>query len=55
MSLIDLIDNSKTDKNTVHSYIELYEKLLCSQKESAKNVLEVGIYNGGSIKLWKNG
>jgi cephalosporin hydroxylase len=54
MSLIELIDNSKTDKNTVHSYIELYEKLLCSQKESAKNVLEVGIYNGGSIKLWKD-
>jgi hypothetical protein len=54
MSLIEYIDNSKTDKNTVHSYIELYEKLLCSQKESAKNVLEVGIYNGGSIKLWKD-
>ena len=54
MSLIELIDNSKTDKNTVHSYIDLYEKLLCSQKYSAKNILEVGIYNGGSIKLWKD-
>jgi cephalosporin hydroxylase len=54
MSLIELIDNSKTDKNTLHSYIELYEKLLCSQKETAKNVLEVGIYNGGSIKLWRD-
>ena len=54
MSLIELIDNSRTDKNTVHSYIDLYEKLLHSQKESAKNVLEVGIYKGGSIKLWRD-
>lgn len=49
MSLIELIDNSRTDKNTVHSYIDLYEKLLHSQKESAKNVLEVGIYKGGVL------
>jgi hypothetical protein len=52
MSLVDLADNSRTDKNTVHSYLPLYEKLLCSRKESAKNVLEIGICHGGSIKLW---
>lgn len=52
MSLIQLIDNSRTDKNTTHSYLELYEKLLIDKKETAKNVLEVGIQNGGSIKLW---
>ena len=49
-----LIDNSITDKNTIHSYLPLYEKLLTSKKETAKCVLEVGIYNGGSIKLWKD-
>ena len=54
MSLEELIDNSKTDKNTTHSYLPLYQKLLISKKESAKNVLEVGIYNGGSIKLWND-
>jgi hypothetical protein len=59
MSLISLIDNSKTDKNTVHSYLELYEHLLNKKKETAQNVLEVGIgnfgdKNGGSIKLWRN-
>jgi hypothetical protein len=52
MSLIDLVDNSRTDKNTTHSYLDLYEKLLFSKKETAKNVLEVGICDGGSIKLW---
>ena len=54
MSLVELVDNSRTDKNTVHSYLELYEKLLCGKKTTAKNVLEIGIYNGGSIKLWSD-
>lgn len=57
MSLLEIVDNSRTDKNTVHSYLHLYENLLMSKKETAKNVLEVGIgpfleSNGGSIKLW---
>ncbi len=59
MSLEELVDNSRTDKNTTHSYLPLYQKLLISKKETAKNVLEVGIgdfgpKNGGSIKLWRN-
>ena len=54
MSLEELVDNSKTDKNTVHSYLPLYQKLLENKKESAKNVLEIGISKGGSIKLWSD-
>jgi glutaredoxin-related protein len=54
MSLEELVDNTKTDKNTLHSYLPLYQKLLISKKETAKNVLEVGISNGGSIKLWSD-
>jgi hypothetical protein len=54
MSLEQIVDNSRTDKNTAHSYLPLYQKLLISKKETAKNVLEIGIYNGGSIKLWKD-
>jgi hypothetical protein len=52
MSLESIVDNSRTDKNTVHSYLPLYDKLLKNKKQSAKQVLEVGIANGGSIKLW---
>jgi hypothetical protein len=52
MNLIDIIDNERTDKNTIHSYIPLYEDLLNKKKETAKNILEVGIDRGGSIKLW---
>jgi len=59
MSLESLVDNSLTDKNTIHSYLPLYQTLLEKKKETAKNVLEVGIgdfnnKNGGSIKLWKD-
>jgi SAM-dependent methyltransferase len=53
MSLSDIVDNTRTDKNTVHSYLGLYETLLRPRKERATSVLEVGIaHGGGSIKLW---
>lgn len=54
MSLVELADNSRTDKNTVHSYLPLYQQLLIHKKETAKNVLEVGVHHGGSIKLWSD-
>jgi len=54
MSLEQIVDNLRTDKNTVHSYLPLYQKLLIGKKETARNVLEVGICNGGSIKLWSD-
>ena len=47
-------NNKFTDKGTLHSYLPLYEKLLAPIKETAINVLEVGICvcvdkNGGSL------
>jgi cephalosporin hydroxylase len=54
MSLQSIVDNSRSDKNTVHSYLDLYQNLLIGKKETAKNVLEIGIYYGGSIKLWSD-
>jgi hypothetical protein len=56
---MSLINNIYTDKGTIHSYLRLYEKLLNPIKDTAKNVLEVGIgdfnnKNGGSLLLWKN-
>lgn len=52
LTLKDLVDNSRTDKNTTHSYLDLYEMLLSPKKDSAKRVLEIGVQTGGSIKLW---
>ena len=61
MSLVDLVKiNKRTDKNTTHSYLPLYDELLLRKKYSSKNILEIGIglpwenkTNGGSIKLWE--
>ena len=58
--LSELVDNNLTDKNTTHSYLDLYQELLFSKKESAKHVLEIGIgswgcrKSGGSITLWRD-
>jgi len=54
LSLVDLADNSRTDKNTAHSYLPLYDTLFSRLREKAVNVLEVGIQTGGSIKLWRD-
>ena len=55
--LTDYCDNALTDKNTVHSYLEIYEALFQQKKFTAKEVLEIGIgpvphNNGGSIRMW---
>jgi Methyltransferase domain len=52
MSLLELIDNTRTDKNTLHSYINVYDELFKNKKETSKNILEIGNDRGGSIKLW---
>jgi cephalosporin hydroxylase len=52
MKLIEIVDNSRTDKNTIHSYLELYNDLLHNKKNNSSKILEIGISSGGSIKLW---
>jgi len=57
INLIYLVEDRYTDKNTIHSYLPLYQTLFDSKRVSAKNVLEIGIgdfrpKNGGSIKMW---
>ena len=53
-TLSNLVYDWRTDKNTTHSYLVLYESLLKSKKISAYNILEIGIWTGGSIKLWND-
>ena len=54
MILAEIVDNSGTDKDATHSYLPLYQELIASKKYTAKNVLEIGIQTGGSIKLWSD-
>lgn len=42
------IVNEGTDKNTTHSYGDLYENLFSPYKEIYKNILEIGVYTGAS-------
>ena len=42
-----------TDKATRHNYTRSYDILLAPYQHTAKNVLELGIKKGGSIKLWR--
>jgi len=41
------------DKGTVHSYIEVYERLLAPYRQTAQRVLEIGILNGQSLRMWE--
>ena len=42
-----------TDKNDTHSYLEVYDNLFNHIKDAPINFLELGIYKGGSILLWR--
>jgi len=43
-----------TDKNTAHSYLPYYDELLSKFANKPVNLLEIGIFVGGSILLWKH-
>lgn len=51
-TLSSLIESLPTDKNTIHSYLPTYESLFDENKLNIKIVLEIGVYQGGSIHLW---
>lgn len=55
-----LTGNYHTDKyyseiSYSHSYIEnFYDNIFQDKKESIKNILEIGIWHGGSLQLWRD-
>lgn len=42
-----------SDKGDIHSYLPVYEEILSPYRAIAKNVLEIGLFNGASLRLWK--
>ena len=40
-----------TDKDSVHSYLPVYERLLAPYRVTAKRVLEIGILCGASLRM----
>ena len=51
--LRQLVDNTLTDKDTVHSYLDTYEELFKDRRDIT-DLLEIGIDKGGSLKLWSD-
>ena len=43
-----------TDKDTFHSYIEMYEQFLSPLIDKPATIAEVGIQYGGSMLLWQD-
>ncbi len=43
-----------TDKFTHHRYQDIYEELFCKWKNEPINILEVGCYKNGSLKLFED-
>lgn len=54
MSLVDIEKSLSliTDKNIIHSYLPLYDELLCRKKFTCRNFLEIGVCYGGSVELF---
>ncbi|PWL32396.1 MAG: hypothetical protein DCO96_02315 [Fluviicola sp. XM-24bin1] len=52
--LIELSEIFNTDKQpSFHNFIELYNRHLTPLQDSAHRLLEIGIFNGASHKMWK--
>jgi hypothetical protein len=43
-----------TDKSSSsHGYLDIYERHFCQMKDEPIRVLEIGIFNGSSLKMWE--
>lgn len=40
------------DRDTIHSYVDVYQELLAPYRHTAKNILEIGLMNGESLRVW---
>ena len=49
---ISVILNYTSDKDTSHNYLPVYQKEF--DKTNAIKILELGVYTGGSLKLWQD-
>lgn len=43
----------ETDKGSVHGYLDIYATLLELYRNTAKNILEIGLFNGNSLRMWE--
>lgn len=46
--------SANTDKSWSHQYIHVYEALLEPIRSRVRNVLEIGVWDGDSLKMWRD-
>jgi hypothetical protein len=51
-SLKEIFQGKDTDKDTLHSYVDVYAKLLDKRRDTVLNFLEIGVLGGGSIQAF---
>lgn len=56
MNLQELFKTGKypTDKDTTHSYLEIYDDLFSKYRDKEVSMLEIGNNGGASIRLWND-
>ena len=54
MKQFQLLKEKATDKYWVHDYTRLYDKHIGYLRQSAKKILEIGVFRGASLLLWKH-
>jgi hypothetical protein len=53
--LLDIVKYYATDKHSTHKYFELvYNDIFRPLKEECKIFMEIGVYDGESMKLWRD-
>lgn len=40
------------DRDSTHSYIDVYEEILAPYRHTAQNILEIGLMSGESLRMW---
>jgi cephalosporin hydroxylase len=57
-TLHELCDKHKIglwpDKGDVHSYLDVYAEIFAPYREKAKNILEIGLMSGESLRMWSD-
>ena len=53
-SLLQCAACHDTDKNTVHSYLLIYDQIFSGRRAAVQNVLEIGVLRGGSMRMWRD-
>ena len=52
-TLTEIATTYPTDKLHKHGYIPVYDRIMSPNRETVKNVLEIGIYGGDSLRTWQ--